>query len=60
VEKISGLSYLQVEIDRAAIARYGINVSDIQEVLEVAWAENRFRSFSRQRRFSIALRFPSI
>src|SRR3970040_2391676 len=36
VEKISGLGYLQVEIDRAAIARYGINVSDVQDVLEVA------------------------
>jgi cobalt-zinc-cadmium resistance protein CzcA len=36
VEKTSGLGYLQVEIDRAAIARYGINVSDIQDVLEIA------------------------
>ena len=59
VEKISGLGYLQVEIDRAAIARYGINVSDIQEVLEVAVGGKPVSElFEGQRRFSIALRFP--
>ena len=31
VEKVSGLAYLQIEIDREKIARYGINVADIQE-----------------------------
>ena len=59
VEKVSGLGYLQVEIDRAAIARYGINVSDIQDVLEVAVGGKPVSElFEGQRRFSIALRFP--
>ena len=36
VEKVSGLAYLQIEIDRDKIARYGINVADIQDVIETA------------------------
>ena len=39
VEKVSGLAYLQIEINRDKIARYGINVSDIQDVIEVAIGE---------------------
>ncbi|MEO6873032.1 MAG: CusA/CzcA family heavy metal efflux RND transporter, partial [Chthoniobacterales bacterium] len=35
-EKVSGLAYLQIEIDRARIARFGINVADIQDVIETA------------------------
>ena len=31
VEKVSGLAYLQIEIDRDKIARYGINVADVQK-----------------------------
>ncbi|HEX8043622.1 CusA/CzcA family heavy metal efflux RND transporter, partial [Candidatus Deferrimicrobium sp.] len=59
VEKTSGLGYLQVEIDRAAIARYGINVGDIQDVLEVAVGGKPVSElFEGQRRVSIALRFP--
>ncbi|HEX8043155.1 efflux RND transporter permease subunit, partial [Candidatus Deferrimicrobium sp.] len=59
VEKTTGLGYLQVEIDRAAIARYGINVSDIQDVLEVAVGGKAVSEvLEGQRRFSVALRFP--
>lgn len=36
VEKVSGLAYLQIEIDRDKLARYGINVADVQEVVETA------------------------
>jgi cobalt-zinc-cadmium resistance protein CzcA len=58
-EKVSGLAYLQVEIDRAAIARYGINVSDVQEILEIAiGGKVASEMFEGQKRFSIALRFP--
>jgi len=60
VEKVSGLAYLQVEIDRAAIARYGINVADINEVLELASGGKAVSElFEGQKRFSVALRFPS-
>ncbi len=60
VEKVSGLAYLQVEVDRAAIARYGINVTDITEVLELASGGKEVSElFEGQKRFAVALRFPS-
>jgi len=60
VEKVSGLAYLQVEINRDSISRYGINVSDIQDVLEVAaGGKQASELYEGQKRFSIALRFPS-
>jgi cobalt-zinc-cadmium resistance protein CzcA len=60
VEKVSGLAYLQVEIDRAAIARYGISVADINEVLELASGGKTVSElFEGQKRFGVALRFPA-
>jgi cobalt-zinc-cadmium resistance protein CzcA len=38
VQQISGLPVLQIRINRDAIARYGINVGDIQELVETAIA----------------------
>ena len=35
-EQISGLGYLQIKIDRHKVARYGLNVSDVQKVIEIA------------------------
>ena len=36
VEQVAGQPYLNVKIDRRKIARFGINVADIQEVIETA------------------------
>lgn len=36
VEQTSGMPVLTVEIDRAAIARYGLNIADVQDVVAVA------------------------
>jgi cobalt-zinc-cadmium resistance protein CzcA len=38
VEQTQGQGYLTVRMDRAALARYGIPVEEVQEVLEVALA----------------------
>jgi Cu(I)/Ag(I) efflux system membrane protein CusA/SilA len=35
-ERTMGGNYIQFDIDRDAIARYGLNVGDVQDVLEVA------------------------
>lgn len=35
-EQVDGLPVIQTKIDRTAIARYGINVSDVQDVIETA------------------------
>jgi cobalt-zinc-cadmium resistance protein CzcA len=37
-QQVTGLPVLQVRIDRDAIARYGISVSDVQEVIQTAIA----------------------
>ena len=36
VEQVTGLPVLTVDVDRAAIARYGLNVSEVQEVVATA------------------------
>ncbi|MEM6259841.1 MAG: efflux RND transporter permease subunit [Planctomycetota bacterium] len=35
-DRIVGTPYLEIDIDRDAIARYGINTADVQRVIEVA------------------------
>ena len=35
-ERITGAPYLEIETDRTAAARYGINVGDVQDVIETA------------------------
>ncbi|MEZ6190732.1 MAG: efflux RND transporter permease subunit [Phycisphaerales bacterium] len=35
-DRIVGTPYLEIDIDRKAIARYGINIADVQRVIEVA------------------------
>jgi cobalt-zinc-cadmium resistance protein CzcA len=36
VEQVSGQTYLDIRINRGKIARYGLNVSDVQNVIETA------------------------
>jgi len=38
VQQVTGLPVLRIQIDRQAIARYGINVADVQEVIQSAIA----------------------
>lgn len=59
VQQITGLPMLQVAIDRGAIARYGINVSDVQEVIESAIAGTQAtRVLEGFRRFDLVVRLP--
>jgi len=59
VERVSGLQYLQIDINRSQIARYGINVSDIQEIVETAiGGKVATEVFEGQKRFGVLVRFP--
>ena len=40
VEQIAGQPYLTVDIDRQKIARFGINVADVQEIITIAIGGN--------------------
>lgn len=58
-EKISGQPYLTIEIDRAKIARYGLNISDVQEIIEIALAgKSASKLYEENRSFDIVVRFP--
>ncbi|HEY3446186.1 MAG TPA: CusA/CzcA family heavy metal efflux RND transporter [Myxococcales bacterium] len=59
VEQISGMSQIDVEIDREAVARYGINVSDVNDTIETAIAGRQASILIEgQRRFAVVVRFP--
>jgi cobalt-zinc-cadmium resistance protein CzcA len=59
IERISGQQYLSVEIDRQAIARLGMNVSDVNDVLETAIGGKEVTEiFEGERRFPGVVRLP--
>jgi len=59
IEKVSGLAYLQIEIDRDKLARYGINVADVQQVVETAiGGKEATKVYEGQKVFGLAVRFP--
>jgi cobalt-zinc-cadmium resistance protein CzcA len=56
-EQVTGQPQLQIKIDRGAIARYGINVEDVQEAIETAiGGEEAGQVFEGVRRFDITVR----
>ncbi len=59
VEQVSGLSVLTIDIDRQRIARYGLNVSDVQEVVSIAFGGQEAGTlYQGDRRFPIVVRLP--
>ena len=60
MEIISGAQELQVRIDRREAARYGVNVSDVQEVIETLYGSKQLSEMLLgEERFPIAIRLPS-
>jgi len=58
-EKVSGQPYLTAEIDRSKIARYGLNISDVQKVIEIAVAgKAASQLYEENRSFDITVRLP--
>ncbi len=59
VEQISGQPYLTIDIDRQKIARFGINVADVQEIITTAiGGKPATQVYEGERRFQLILRFP--
>ena len=59
-EQTSGLPFLEIKLDRAAIARYGLNVSDVLDVITIAVGGRAAGLvFQGDRRFDILVRLPS-
>lgn len=59
VEKVSGQQYLNITINREAIARHGINAADVHDVIETAiGGKVATEIFEGQKRFTAAVRYP--
>lgn len=58
-EQISGQPYLNIYFDRDAIARHGLNISDVQQVVEIAiGGKEASEIFEGQARFDVVVRYP--
>ncbi|MBY0268062.1 MAG: CusA/CzcA family heavy metal efflux RND transporter [Burkholderiales bacterium] len=59
VERVGGQQYLTVTIDRKAIARQGLNVADVQDVIEMAiGGKVATEIYEGERRFQAVVRLP--
>jgi cobalt-zinc-cadmium resistance protein CzcA len=59
IEITSGVAELSVRVDRSALARYGLNVSDVQDAVAAAGSGQLISEVvDGQRRYSVSLRLP--
>ena len=59
VEQISGLPVLNIELDRLQMARLGINVTDVQEVIAIAiGGKSVGKVYEQDRNFDLLVRLP--
>jgi Cu(I)/Ag(I) efflux system membrane protein CusA/SilA len=57
-ERITGAPYLEIDIDRPASARYGINIQDVEDVIETAiGGKNLTTTIEGRQRFPVRVRF---
>ena len=60
IDRRGELPHLQIVIDRSRAARYGLNVSDIQDVIEATLAGKAATDlWEGERKFAVALRLPA-
>ena len=58
-DRIMGKPYMEFQINREAAARYGVNIQDIQDVIEVAiGGANITNSVEGRERYPIRIRYP--
>jgi len=59
IERIAGQPYLVVAIDRNKIARHGLNVRDVQQVIEIAvGGQAATQLYEENRTFDVTVRYP--
>jgi cobalt-zinc-cadmium resistance protein CzcA len=59
VEQVTGLPMMTIEPDRAALARYGLSVADVQDVISAAiGGREAGQVFQGDRRFDLVVRLP--
>jgi heavy metal efflux system protein len=61
VDRVGGQQYLNIDIDRRAIARFGLNAADVNDVIETAIAgKSATEIYEGERRFDAVVRLPQI
>lgn len=61
VEPVTGLPVLTARMDRKKMDRYGLNVSDVQEIIEIAiGGKEAGLVFDGDRRFDLVVRLPEV
>ncbi|MFY9269528.1 MAG: CusA/CzcA family heavy metal efflux RND transporter [Candidatus Manganitrophaceae bacterium] len=59
VEQVTGLPVLTIQMNRKEMARYGLNLSDLQEAIEIAvGGKSAGQIFEGDRRFDLIVRLP--
>ncbi len=59
IERVTGQNYLNIKINRDSIARLGMNVEDVNELIETAVRGRVVTTiFEGERRYELALRYP--
>jgi cobalt-zinc-cadmium resistance protein CzcA len=59
VEQLFGQPYLTIDVDRGKIARHGLNVADVRQIITTAiGGQSATRVYEGQQRFDLVVRFP--
>ena len=59
MEQVTGLPVLTIQMNRKEMSRYGLNVSDVQDVIEIAiGGKSAGKVFEGDRRFELLVRLP--
>lgn len=57
-DRIVGKPYVEIEIDRERIARYGVNIRDVQDIIEIGiGGENLTQTVEGRERYPIRVRY---
>jgi heavy metal efflux system protein len=60
IERVSGLPQISIEYDRNRMAAYGLNISDVNQIIATAFAgEVAGQVFENERKFDLVLRLDS-
>jgi cobalt-zinc-cadmium resistance protein CzcA len=58
-EVVTGQPYINIQVDRQAIARYGLNVNEVLDVIEIAiGGKPASQIYEENRTFDVVVRFP--
>jgi cobalt-zinc-cadmium resistance protein CzcA len=59
VEQVTGLPVLTIQLNRESMARYGLNVGEVQEIIEIALGgKSAGQIFEGDKRFELIVRLP--